>query len=80
MLGIEKKEIFAINNHSSSKLIDLKLVNKEQRTPKESKKEKPKVQKADNYQKFKNVMHKKIMQKLKDQEMGESFRSWIVWL
>ncbi len=68
--GDSKKEISTINTHSSSKLIDLKLVNKEQRT-KENKKEKPELQKAEKYQELKNVMHKKIMQELKEQDIDE---------
>jgi pilus assembly protein CpaF len=66
--GDGKQEISSINNHSSSPLIDLKQVNKEQRT-KESHKEKPKVQKVDKHQELKNMMHKKIMAELKDQEI-----------
>ncbi|MEH7251647.1 CpaF family protein [Neobacillus niacini] len=66
--GDSQQDISAINNHSSSPLIDLKLVNKEQRTT-EIHKEKPKVQKSDKHQELKNVMHKKIMQELKDQEI-----------
>ncbi len=69
-VGDSQKDISSMNNHSSSPLIDLKLVNKEQHT-KESHKEKPKVQKADKHQELKNVMHKKIMQELKDQEIEE---------
>jgi pilus assembly protein CpaF len=69
--GDSQKEISVINNHSSSSpLIDIKLVNKEHRV-KESNKEKEKiqVQKADKHQELKNMMHKKIMQELKDQEI-----------
>jgi pilus assembly protein CpaF len=69
--GDGQKEISVINNHSSSSpLNDIKLINKEHRVKESNKeKEKIKVQKADKHQELKNMMHKKIMQELKDQEI-----------
>jgi pilus assembly protein CpaF len=64
------KDTPSISSHSSSPIIETKNLIKDQRT-KENNKENTKRQRIDKRQELKNVMHKKIMQELKDQEIDD---------